>query len=74
MKQTTQYLRILLLTISLALSGTLVYADPPDDEDPDPSGVPIDGGISLLVGAAAIYGVKKLHDKNKQQKQDEANK
>ena len=33
---------------------------PPPDTDP---GIPIDGGASLLVGAAVVYGVKKYKDR-----------
>lgn len=37
---------------------------------PDDPGTPIDGGASLLVGAAAVYGVRKLKARraNKTQK------
>jgi hypothetical protein len=30
-----------------------------------PPATPIDGGLSLLLGAGAIYGLKKLRDSNK---------
>jgi len=38
-------------------------------EDGDPGGVPIDGGASLLAGAAVIYGAKKLKDKSKKKEE-----
>ena len=33
-----------------------------------PPATPIDGGLSLLLAAGGIYGVKKLNDYRKQQK------
>lgn len=35
-----------------------------------PPCVPIDGGISILIAAGALYGGKKLYDKHKQSKTD----
>ena len=40
-----------------------------DDYDPDTE-VPIDGGASILVAAGVAYGLKKIHDKRKQNKQE----
>lgn len=52
---------ILLLIICLVLLPSIVQAGPPPlDGDP---GAPIDGGASLLVGAAVIYGAKKLKER-----------
>jgi len=64
MKQT----RILLYTMITvaALAGTAYCAmaqAPGDTGDADQNDVPIDGGVSLLVGAAAVYGAKKLKAK-----------
>jgi hypothetical protein len=36
-----------------------------DDGAGGTNDVPIDGGVSLLVGAAAVYGAKKFRDKAK---------
>ncbi len=44
---------------------------PPSGGTPDcwpPPCVPIDGGISLLIAAGAIYGGKKLYNKTKNDK------
>lgn len=59
------------LTLGFMVLGVAVsMAAPP----PPPSGgpacwpppcIPIDGGISFLIAAGAIYGGKKLYDKNK---------
>lgn len=35
-----------------------------------PPCIPIDGGISLLIAAGALYGGKKIYDKHKQSKTD----
>lgn len=49
---------IFLPIVALAQPGNGV----PDDPGPE---VPIDGGASLLVGAAALYGIRKMRDKRK---------
>ena len=49
---------ILLVGFRMLLSLS-VFAQPVDPPDPD---VPIDGGISLLIAAGALYGSKKIYD------------
>lgn len=66
----TKYLFIICLVV---FSATMCLAGPPP---PPPSGgsptcwpppcVPIDGGISLLIAAGAIYGGKKLYNNRKE--------
>lgn len=63
--------RYIYLTFFIILGFTFCFAGPP----PPPAGgtpdcwpppcVPIDGGISLLIAAGAIYGGKKLYNKTK---------
>ena len=61
----------LILLIGL-LSASPVLAqdcDPQQDpfcEDPD-NGVPLDGGVGLLIGAAAAYGIKKLKERHNEE-------
>ena len=45
-----------------------VQAQPPEPGDGGggPAGVPIDGGISLLLAAGVAYGGKKYHEMKKQ--------
>jgi hypothetical protein len=50
------FIVILLPSLALAQGG-------PGGGLPDDPGTPIDGGASLLAGAAALYGIKKLRDK-----------
>ena len=46
----------------------LLWAQGPGGGLDDDPGVPIDGGASLLVGAAIVYGVKKLKGRQQQEK------
>jgi len=56
--------RVLLLTILLIapLAVSMVFAQPgpPPPPPPPPPGVPLDGGITLLLGGLAAYGAKKI--------------
>jgi len=54
--------RILLVGFGMLLSLS-VFAQPGDPGgNPD---VPIDGGISILIAAGALYGSKKIYDARK---------
>jgi hypothetical protein len=53
------------------LFASVAWADPtPPPPLPPSENVPIDGGIGYLVAAGIGYGIKKIYDKNKQQKTD----
>ena len=64
----------LLLTSTLVLFSILATnAQPPSDgfcdtnsgpDDPDciPNSVPLDGGVAFLLGACALYGMKKIKE------------
>ena len=41
---------------------------PPGGGQGDPPGVPIDGGLSLLLAAGIAYGGKKVYDLSKEEK------
>ncbi len=66
MKTNLSWKGILLLAFLLVSLPTVVnaYGDPDDSGswDEDPEGVPIDGGISILLAAGAGYGVKKVYE------------
>ena len=58
------YKIVQLFVVILALtSATSVSAQPSFDDDVE-DGIPLDGGLSLLIAGAAAYGIKKL-SKNK---------
>lgn len=42
---------------------------PPEACDPDVA-VPLDGGAGMLVAAGVAYGIKKIRDKRKQNKEE----
>lgn len=62
---------IITLVTALALSGKVFSAPPPPPSAGKPKCwpppcIPIDGGISILMAAGALFGGKKLYDKSKQ--------
>jgi len=57
-----QLMQSVILLGSMLLTTTLIFAgrhNPPGGG----GGAPIDGGLSLLIGAGASYGIKKLYKK-----------
>ena len=54
-----KFIKIQILSIGLLLASSIsLYAQPGFEDDVDD--VPLDGGISLLIAAGAVYGAKKL--------------
>ena len=47
----------------MLLTATFIYSRPPGGGGGAGAGAPIDGGLSLLIGAGASYGIKKLYKK-----------
>lgn len=71
--------RVLLLVGFAVFLSTYVNAQatgPCDPVTPEPGcenydpDVPIDGGASILVAAGVAYGLKKIHDKRNQKKEE----
>lgn len=60
-----KYFFALFAALCLAFATNEVLAQPGFDDDVNDT--PIDGGISLLVGAGVAYGAKKYHDSKKSQ-------
>ena len=56
-------LKIILLS-AVVLAPLLIFAQPPPPPPPPPApaGVPLDGGILLLLSGLAAYGFKKLRN------------
>ena len=64
----------LLTMLALALCITQTQAQDPGDGglgDPDGTSVPIDGGLSILLGLGAAVGAKKIYNKAKGKKNEE---
>lgn len=62
-----KYILRLSLALTLALiTSVAVNAQPGFDDDVEDT--PIDGGVSLLVGAGIAYGVKRIYDHKKESK------
>lgn len=60
MKQ--KFLQRVLLLVFMLVVVSFAYALPPPPPPPGgPSGVPIDGGVFLLLGAGLFYGARKLY-------------
>jgi hypothetical protein len=56
-----------LVLFSLIVTTTVLYAQPDPGGDPGSAGggVPVDGGLALLLAAGASYGAKKAYDYRK---------
>jgi hypothetical protein len=57
--------------VGLAFAG-MSQNDPPPFNPGDPSPIPVDGGISLLLAAGAAYGIKKVRDSRKAKAEGES--
>lgn len=60
---------MIVFTFLPALAGA--QPNPGCDPAIDPTCVPIDGGLSLLIAAGVGYGVKKVRDSRKQQQAEQ---
>lgn len=56
-----KYTRILCSALLVFLAALPLLAQAP----PPPPATPIDGGLSLLVAAGGLYGIKKIRDRRK---------
>jgi len=81
MHNIVKFLVFLLITIWLIFVPGPVWADPPGpptdhgsdgNQNPDPVGAPIDGGLGILIvlTAGAGYGGLKLYKASKKEKED----
>ena len=59
-----------LLIPALLLFSVSCFAQGPGDPGGNPD-TPIDGGISLLIAGGIGYGIKKINDARKNQKEEE---
>jgi hypothetical protein len=58
----------LALLVSVLFTLTFAASAQAPGFDDDVDDVPLDGGISLLVGAGVAYGMKKVYDSRKSSK------
>jgi hypothetical protein len=71
MKQNVKWLTMLaIMLIVFICLPSLVQAQFPDCPDPTVA-CPIDGGLSFLIAAGVVYGVKKVRDGRKQKQAGE---
>ncbi|MBL4905676.1 MAG: hypothetical protein JKZ00_06660 [Flavobacteriaceae bacterium] len=59
MKKRIKYTLIVAILLTATMYGQAV---PPPVPPPPPPGLPIDGGIFLLLLSGVVYGVKKLKE------------
>jgi hypothetical protein len=52
---------VLIMFISVGGQSQITWDDNAQQQD---AMVPLDGGLSLLLGAEAVYGIRKLRKKN----------
>lgn len=72
MKRISLYKKPALLMMVFLLTFTTGVMAQPDGngEDPPPNDIPIDGGLSLLLAAGVGYGIKKVRDSRRQEKEN----
>lgn len=57
--------KVAIYAAAMFLSATGgIFAQPPPPEE-----IPVDGGAALLLGAGAVYGIKKYRDYRKKKNQ-----
>lgn len=63
--------RLLLLVLLLSFTERAQAQGPgspgPTPQNPDPTAIPLDGGVSLLLAAGAAYGLKRLRQRRARQ-------
>jgi hypothetical protein len=65
MKKIFKLRAIAIIVITILISqGSQSQIGWDDDAQQQDAMVPLDGGLSLLLGAGAAYGIKKLRSKN----------
>lgn len=54
---------IILLVLPFLTDGLMAQPAPPPPPPPPPAGIPIDGGLALLLAGLGAYGVRKIWNK-----------
>jgi hypothetical protein len=56
---------ISIILLFVMILPSLVMSQPAPPDDPNDTFVPLDGGLSILLGAAAAYGSHKIKEHRK---------
>ncbi len=59
---------IIIIAFSCLPSLSQAQRGPGGDPDATPTGIPFDGGLTLILAARAGYAIKKARDKRKKEK------
>jgi hypothetical protein len=65
-------IKLLFTFLSIVGAVSIASAQASSSAGSGPSGAPIDGGVGLLVGGMAAYGIKKIRDNHKKLKANKA--
>lgn len=68
MKKMAKKLKLVIIVAMIAIPGALIAQPDMGDGGDDVDDVPLDGGVSLLVAAGLGYGLKKVYDKKREEK------
>ncbi len=58
----------LIIIIAFSCLPSISQAQRGPGPDPDATGIPFDGGLTLVIAAGAGYAIKKARDKRKKEK------
>ena len=61
------YKTVQVFMVIMALTCTTSLSAQPSFDDDVEDGIPLDGGLSLLIASAAAYGIKKLRNKKNEE-------
>jgi len=62
-----KYVYIMLLLFALMVMPQLIQEAAAQPPPPKPKDIPIDGGLAFLIVAGAVYGARKIRQKQKNQ-------
>ena len=60
-----KHVLISIILLVVMILPSLVMSQPAPPDDPNDTFVPLDGGLSILLGAAAAYGSHKIKEHRK---------
>jgi len=60
-----KHVLISIILLVVIIIPSLVMSQPAPPDDPNDTFVPLDGGLAILLGAAAVYGSHKIKEHRK---------